>query len=62
MNRARNEVESLVADDLKSALPGCGPGTPLCVLLGFYLADSSVAPSIDDLTRDAARLVSSICI
>jgi len=34
----------------------------VCVLLGFYLSDSSMAPVLDDLTRAAAGLVSSIRI
>ncbi|MEK8172487.1 hypothetical protein NKH77_34415 [Streptomyces sp. M19] len=29
----------------------------LCVLLGFYLASSSVAPTIDDLTTNVADMI-----
>ncbi|MEV7157078.1 hypothetical protein AB0N77_21010 [Streptomyces misionensis] len=28
-----------------------------CVLLGFYLADSSLAPTIQDLTSKTAQLI-----
>ncbi|MGY0058715.1 hypothetical protein ACWY4P_19555 [Streptomyces sp. LZ34] len=32
----------------------------VCVLLGFYLASSSVAPTIDDLTTNVANMIGDI--
>ncbi|WP_210577190.1 hypothetical protein OG828_18165 [Streptomyces sp. NBC_00457] len=32
----------------------------VCVLLGFYLASSTVAPTIDELTTNLAGMISSI--
>lgn len=32
----------------------------VCMLLGFYLASSSVAPTIDDVTRNVADMIESI--
>ncbi|MGP4013207.1 hypothetical protein [Streptomyces sp. 4N124] len=32
----------------------------VCVLLGFYLASSTVAPTISDLTTNIAGMISSI--
>ncbi|AJE82569.1 MULTISPECIES: hypothetical protein [Streptomyces] len=32
----------------------------VCVLLGFYLASSSVAPTIDDITTNVAGMIGDI--
>ncbi|KOU04637.1 membrane protein [Streptomyces sp. MMG1522] len=32
----------------------------VCMLLGFYIASSSVAPTISDLTSNVAGMISSI--
>ncbi|MEU6734008.1 hypothetical protein [Streptomyces physcomitrii] len=32
----------------------------VCVLLGFYLASSSVAPTIDDITNNVAGMIGDI--
>ncbi|MEU8678092.1 hypothetical protein [Streptomyces sp. NPDC048560] len=32
----------------------------VCVLLGFYLASSSMAPTISEVTTNVARLISGI--
>ncbi|GAA2370500.1 hypothetical protein ACI2L4_03715 [Streptomyces sparsogenes] len=32
----------------------------LCVLLGFYLASSSIAPTIDDLTTNVANMIGDV--
>ncbi|MEU5288664.1 hypothetical protein ACWF76_21620 [Streptomyces globisporus] len=32
----------------------------VCMLLGFYIASSSVAPTISDLTTNVAGMISSI--
>ncbi|MET7760519.1 hypothetical protein [Streptomyces sp. NPDC005336] len=32
----------------------------ICVLLGFYLASSSVAPTIDDLTTNVADMIGGV--
>ncbi|MEU4891315.1 hypothetical protein AB0B12_02990 [Streptomyces sp. NPDC044780] len=32
----------------------------VCVLLGFYLASSSVAPTIDDLTTNVADMIGGV--
>ncbi|MEV1049096.1 hypothetical protein [Streptomyces sp. NPDC049916] len=32
----------------------------VCILLGFYVASSSVAPTISDLTTNVAGMISSI--
>ncbi|GAA2124759.1 hypothetical protein [Streptomyces synnematoformans] len=32
----------------------------VCMLLGFYLASSSVAPTIDDVTQNVADMIESI--
>ncbi|MFI5621451.1 hypothetical protein [Streptomyces sp. NPDC051567] len=32
----------------------------VCTLLGFYLASSSVAPTISEIAADVARLISGI--
>ncbi|MEU0843282.1 MULTISPECIES: hypothetical protein [unclassified Streptomyces] len=32
----------------------------ICVLLGFYLASSSVAPTIDDLTTNVANMIGDV--
>ncbi|AQA13880.1 MULTISPECIES: hypothetical protein [Streptomyces] len=34
----------------------------VCVLLGFYLASSSVAPTIDDLTTNVADMIGGVKI
>ncbi|OPF78713.1 hypothetical protein VT50_0218310 [Streptomyces antioxidans] len=34
----------------------------ICVLLGFYLASSSVAPTIDDLTTNVADMIGGVKI
>ncbi|MFH8365770.1 hypothetical protein [Streptomyces sp. NPDC018031] len=34
----------------------------VCVLLGFYLASSSVAPTIDDLTTNVADMIGDVKI
>jgi hypothetical protein len=32
----------------------------ICVLLGFYLASSSVAPTIDDFTTNLANMIGDV--
>ncbi|MDX3225788.1 hypothetical protein [Streptomyces sp. ME19-01-6] len=32
----------------------------ICVLLGFYLASSSIAPTIDDLTTNVANMIGDV--
>lgn len=32
----------------------------VCILLGFYLASSSMAPTIDDVTQNVADMIESI--
>ncbi|MEU3706724.1 hypothetical protein OHA63_24765 [Streptomyces anulatus] len=32
----------------------------ICMLLGFYIASSSIAPTISDLTTNVAGMISSI--
>ncbi|MDT0547112.1 MULTISPECIES: hypothetical protein [Streptomyces] len=32
----------------------------VCVLLGFYLASSSIAPTIDDLTTNVANMIGDV--
>jgi hypothetical protein len=32
----------------------------VCILLGFYLASSSMAPTIDDVTQNVAGMIESI--
>ncbi|MDT3397780.1 hypothetical protein RKE29_14195 [Streptomyces sp. B1866] len=32
----------------------------LCVLLGFYLASSSIAPTIDDLTTNVTDMIGDV--
>ncbi|NGO73188.1 hypothetical protein [Streptomyces boncukensis] len=32
----------------------------VCILLGFYLASSSIAPSINDMTASVANVISDI--
>ncbi|NUK18129.1 hypothetical protein [Streptomyces lunaelactis] len=32
----------------------------VCILLGFYLASSSIAPTINDVTKNVAQMISEI--
>ncbi|MFS8198583.1 hypothetical protein ACLVWQ_07820 [Streptomyces sp. CWNU-52B] len=37
-----------------------GPHALICVLLGFYLASSTIAPTINDLTTSIAGVIGDI--
>lgn len=37
-----------------------GGHAAVCILLGFYLASSSMAPTIDDVTQNVAGMIESI--